>query len=326
MCELPKTVFSYSLDVSTGRTGRIMRGITMVDFVSGYFYRLNLINPNTYQIFSQGPSGGNATGTTTNSTFEVGETVDRDGVNYTYLGHHAGGWIGQLDSAGSEGPETSYWLFNNDSTLGFTSFTATQESFTTCFLGGTLISCPDGERAVETLVPGELILGADGRPRVIRWVGRQSIVTAFADPLLNFPIKILAGALAENVPARDLFLSPGHALLIDGLLVHASALVNGMSITRVTHPEPRFTWFHIETEDHAVILAEGTPAETFVDNVSRERFDNYAEFEALFGRPKASIEELDQPRVKSARQLPTAIRDRLAARADALGLTFSSAA
>jgi hypothetical protein len=99
-----------------------------------------------------------------------------------------------------------------------------------------------------------------------------------------------------------------------------------MSITRVTRPEPRFTWFHIETKDHAIILAEGTPAETFVDNVSRARFDNYAEYEALDGRPKASIEELDQPRVKSARQLPTAIRDRLAAHADALGLTFSSAA
>ena len=94
----------------------------------------------------------------------------------------------------------------------------------------------------------------------------------------------------------------------------------------MTHPEPRFTWFHIETEDHAVILAEGTPAETFVDNVSRARFDNYAEFEALYGKPEASIEELDHPRVKSARQLPAAIRDRLAARASSLGLAFSSAA
>jgi hypothetical protein len=99
-----------------------------------------------------------------------------------------------------------------------------------------------------------------------------------------------------------------------------------MSITRVTRPEPRFTWFHIETKDHAIILAEGTPAETFVDNVSRARFDNYAEYEALDGRPKASIEELDQPRVKSARQLPAAIRDRLAARARQLMPRLDAAA
>ena len=71
-------------------------------------------------------------------------------------------------------------------------------------------------------------------------------------------------------------------------------------------------------ENHEVVLAEGAPAETFIDNVSRRLFDNYAEYEALYG-DETPIVELDQPRAMSARQVPRAIRERLAAVATALG-------
>ena len=191
-----------------------------------------------------------------------------------------------------------------------------------CFLAGTLIATPGGEIVVERLAIGDLILGADGRERPVRWIGRQSVVAMFADPLQAYPVRIAAGALGDDLPARDLLLSPDHALMIDGLLVQAGALVNGTSVTRIERPEARFTYFHIELEDHALILAEGMPAETFVDNVTRRRFDNYAEYEALYGADSA-VAELDMPRVKSARQLPLAIRNRIAARA---GLGASAAA
>ena len=70
-------------------------------------------------------------------------------------------------------------------------------------------------------------------------------------------------------------------------------------------------------ENHEVVLAEGAPAETFIDNVSRRLFDNYAEYEALYG-DETPIVELDQPRAMSARQVPRAIRNRIASRATAL--------
>jgi hypothetical protein len=73
-----------------------------------------------------------------------------------------------------------------------------------------------------------------------------------------------------------------------------------------------FTVYHIETETHEIILANGAPAETFIDNVSRRAFDNYAEFEALYG-DVPEMEELDYPRAMSARQVPAAIKRRLAA-------------
>jgi hypothetical protein len=95
------------------------------------------------------------------------------------------------------------------------------------------------------------------------------------------------------------------------VLVQAGALVNGTTITRRTRMPERFTYFHVELDDHALILAEGVPAETFVDNVTRRRFDNYAEYEALYGDLDRPIAELDLPRVKSARQLPRGLRERL---------------
>ena len=186
-----------------------------------------------------------------------------------------------------------------------------ETTFTVCFLGGTAIATPAGTRAVETLAVGDRVLTADGRVAPVRWIGVQTVVTVFADPLRSLPIRIEAGALDDGLPHRDLFVSPDHALFLDGVLVQAAALVNGTSIVRITDMPDRFTYFHVELDDHALILAEGVPAETFLDTVTRRRFDNFAEFEALYGDTGASIAELNLPRVKSARQFPAALRNRL---------------
>ena len=195
------------------------------------------------------------------------------------------------------------------------------EPFPVCFLAGTLIATPEGGRAIEELAIGDMVLTADGQTRPVRWIGRQKIASLFADPSRCYPVRIAAGALGDQMPERDLYVSPEHALLVDGLLVNAGALVNGSTVTRVIRPEAIFTYYHVELEDHALILAEGVPAETFVDNVTRRRFDNWAEHEALYGTRTEAIPEIDLPRVKSARQLPPRIRSRLAGRASAMDRT-----
>jgi hypothetical protein len=181
--------------------------------------------------------------------------------------------------------------------------------FAICFYPGTRIATPAGERAIETLAPGDLVLTQDGAAQAIRWVGRQTVSTRFADPLRVLPIRIRAGALGDGLPRRDLLVSPAHALLLDGVLVEAGALVNGSTITREAAVPEVFTWWNLELPEHTLILAEGAAAETFVDNVSREHFDNWAEHEAL--ADAAPIEEMDLPRASSARQVPRATRRRL---------------
>ncbi|MDR6952273.1 hypothetical protein J2X65_001628 [Ancylobacter sp. 3268] len=190
------------------------------------------------------------------------------------------------------------------------------DSFVVCFLAGTRIATPTGEVAIETLKVGDLVLTSDGPARPVRWLARQTVSRLFADPLRVLPIRIAAGALDENLPRRDLFVSADHALLVDGLMVQAGALVNGTSIARYGALPLSFVYYHVELDDHALVLAEGIPAETFVDNVTRRRFDNWRD------APEAPIAELDLPRVKSARQLPQSVRHRLAARAETLGFAM----
>ncbi len=159
----------------------------------------------------------------------------------------------------------------------------------------------------------------DGRAVPVTWIGVNTVSRRFADPLRVLPIRVKAGALGDNIPCRDLRLSPDHALFIDGVLIHAGALVNGTSIVRETETPEVFVYYHIELDDHSLILAENAPAETFVDNVDRMNFDNWEEHEALYPEGRA-ITELSYPRAKAFRQVPQDMRAAIAARAAALGL------
>jgi Hint domain len=189
---------------------------------------------------------------------------------------------------------------------------STAEGTVVCFYPGTLIGTPEGERTVETLSIGDVVLTAEGKAAPVRWMGRHTVHTLFADPMRVMPIRIGAGAVGYNLPTRDLLVSPDHAILLDGMLIQAGALVNGVTITRERAVPAVFTYHHVELADHSLILAEGLPAETFVDNVGRLAFDNWNEHETLHGQ-EVPIAEMALPRAKSARQVPGATRRRLAA-------------
>jgi hypothetical protein len=185
-----------------------------------------------------------------------------------------------------------------------------------CFMAGTSVATPDGSVAVEQLSIGQLVMTADGRSAPVRWIGRQTISRLFTDEL-RLPVRIRAEAIGDNVPCRDLLVSPGHAVLVDGVLAQAGALVNGVSIVRESDVPATFTYYHVELDDHALILAENVPAETFVDHVDRANFDNWDEYEALYPEGR-SVPEMEYPRARAYRQVPGAIRERLATRAQVL--------
>lgn len=220
-----------------------------------------------------------------------------------------------------EGVDASGEVVGSSTTFG--SFIATPSSSTgsdtiICFMAGTRIATPGGDIEVEKLRPGDLVLTADDAHRPVAWLGRQTVSLRFADPLRALPIRIRAGALDENRPCRDLLVSPDHALLIANLLVHAGALVNGTSIVREKQIPDAFVYYHVELDDHSLILAENVPAETFIDNVERRHFDNWAERQAP-RLERGAMEELAFPRAKARRQVPKEIRAALDARAVAIG-------
>jgi ELWxxDGT repeat protein len=143
-----------------------------------------------------------------------------------------------------------------------------------CFVTGTLIATPDGQRPVETLRKGDLVLTHAGQARPVNWVGLRHLdLTQHPAPQAACPVRITAGALADGIPARDLRVSPEHAMYLQGGLVPARFLVNGATILRETDCR-RVTYHHIELETHDILLAEGAPSESYLDTGNRGLFEN----------------------------------------------------
>ena len=182
-----------------------------------------------------------------------------------------------------------------------------------CFVGGTMIATPRGERLVEDLEIGDLVTTADGRAVPVKWIGRQHITRPvnIAHDARLAPVCIAAGTLGNH---SDLYVSADHGMAVDGLVINASALVNGTTIRFVPTSEipAEFTYYHIETEAHGVILANGAASETFIDAAGRAAFDNHQDYLDLYGTERL-ITEMNRPRISSQRLVPKAVKDRLRA-------------
>ncbi len=146
-----------------------------------------------------------------------------------------------------------------------------------CYVAGTRILTPDGERDIATLRPGDRVMTLSGRgppARAIRWIGRRHIAIAtHPDPDHVRPIRIAPGALGPGTPHRALLVSPEHALFLAGALIPAHLLLNGATITRDQRLR-EVTYLHIELDAHDVVLAEGATAESYLDTGNRGGFAN----------------------------------------------------
>ncbi|MCA3399197.1 MAG: Hint domain-containing protein [Roseomonas sp.] len=149
-----------------------------------------------------------------------------------------------------------------------------------CFAEGTRIMTPNGEDVVENLRAGDMVLAMrNGQAgfEPLTWVGSMDIAVPrdAAMAAKTAPILIKAGALADGLPARDLRVSPDHAIEVDGYLIPAKHLVNGTSIVQESWCQ-RVTYFHLELQAHGLLLSEGTWTESYLDDGNRQVFNNAA--------------------------------------------------
>ncbi len=266
--------------------------------------------------------------------FTVGEAVNVYGASGAYQDQQTywgfigtGAGDGVILRVGPTGNETYYLYttstYNLNDDAGTPASGSNDDPF--CLARGTLIDVPGGRVRVEDLLPGDVVVTSEGEESVVRWIGRQTH-RPVVGTLDTRPVVVRAGAIDVAMPDADLVVSADHGILIDDVLVSARALVNGTTVTFADlAPGETVDYFHLELDDHRTVLANGTPVESFVDNVSRQGFDNYDEWVALGLEPLPS-NPTPFLRAKSARQVPQRVRDRMVARVEALGIVEDAVA
>ncbi len=147
-----------------------------------------------------------------------------------------------------------------------------------CFAAGTRIATSRGQVPVERLREGDAVVTCRGShpergTAPVVWVGRRRVDLA-RHPAASLvqPVRIKAGAIAPGIPARALRVSPEHALFFHGVLIPARLLVNGSTVVQERVAE--VTYYHIELPAHDILLAEGVPAESWLDTGNRSMFEN----------------------------------------------------
>ena len=142
-----------------------------------------------------------------------------------------------------------------------------------CFAAGTRIVTARGEVPVEALSVGDRVLTHRAESKEIVWIGQRAVdCRHHIDPATVCPVRVRAGAFGPGAPARDLWLSPDHAVFVDDVLIPIHCLIDGGTIRQVV--VPAVTYYHVELPEHDVILAENLPVESYLDSGDRENFGN----------------------------------------------------
>lgn len=163
-------------------------------------------------------------------------------------------------------------------------------TYEVCFLTGTLISMVNGVCAVEDIQVGDKVTVYHPQTqkqsqRKITWVGKKTahVKVARFDDEAGYPVRILKNAIADNVPNKDLLVTAEHCLFFNGTFTPARMLVNGRSIF-YDHSITSYDYYHIETEKHSVIMADGMLTESYLDTGNRHLFTPAQKVVSLKGK------------------------------------------
>jgi len=162
----------------------------------------------------------------------------------------------------------------------------------TCYLTGTMIRTDNGERPIEAFRVGDSVTAFDSAgastERTVVWVGSNHAVVRpdLPDDEAGYPVRIRAGALDEQVPVRDLLVTPEHCLYLNGGFIPARMLVNGRSIV-YDQTITTYDYHHIETLAHSIILAEGAKSESYLDTGNRATFREASGITRIGGQYRA---------------------------------------
>jgi hypothetical protein len=256
-----------------------------------------------------GSFGPNTSGTLSDASglLYVGETVSIDGTNYTMLGSGtAQPGINVLGLTVPTGTARDLVLLENQSTGDLTfvypdgvpsalgmialviNVSAVGYNATTltplCFAKGTGILTTEGIRPVQTLTPWDTVIDLFGDTHPILATSHSSVTAARAKATGQTPCKVVKDAIAPGVPSRSVMLSPNHNVFLPdplpGVLAPVKTLIDGEKVKQQEMAEP-IDYYHIVLPVHAILLADGLPAESLLLNDTTR--------ETLSGKAKRSL-------------------------------------
>lgn len=198
-----------------------------------------------------------------------GETSDQDVLELGLTPFRVVDRVTDSDGNGFDG--RIEFLDTDGNVTGSATFTNIENIV--CFTPGTLIATPKGEIAVENLRIGDKVITRDNGLQEIRWMGGKEMGwhDFAANPHLK-PVLVKAGSLGNDLPERDMMLSPNHRLLVANdrtalyfdeheVLVAAKHLIGGKGIQQVNSVGT--TYFHFMFDQHEVVLSNGAWTESF---------------------------------------------------------------
>ena len=205
----------------------------------------------------------------------------------------------------------------------------TYSGLTSCYLAGAMILTPEGEVAVEKLEVGDLVLTHDittgaSVPMKIVWTGSSpvNVTSVAAGDEAGAPVRIFKNALDNGIPAQDLLVTPEHCMLINGQFIPARMLVNGRSII-YDRSFTQFPVYHIETEKHAILTANGALSESFLNTENHSGFRNTGKVVSLNTSRKITWADAAAP-LNVTREFVEPVFHALSLRAEQQGLVLQT--
>ncbi|MCG4274936.1 Hint domain-containing protein, partial [Acetobacter senegalensis] len=170
-----------------------------------------------------------------------------------------------------------------------------------CFLAGSMIRTTSGEVAVEDIHIGDEVIAFDWRSntdvvRPVVWVGKThvNIRHGLPDDEAGWPVRVMKDAIADGVPYKDMLITAEHCLFFKDRFVPVRMLVNGVSIF-YDKSISSYDYYHVETEQHSVITADGMLTESYLDTGNRSSFRQEGKIATLRGAVKSWVDDAGAP-------------------------------
>lgn len=297
------SVATLSNGATLSGTLTVSGGTATVD--AGVGGTVNLAGYDTNLIVTGLSSGGSLT--TTISGFNGNSSTDSDGIEIAGLTSSSVTGVTYPDA-----DHVQFTLTNGQTVTlnvigvqssGYTLGTASDGNllYEVCFLAGTLIRTPSGEKSVEQLSINDEAITYDWATKTektqkITWVGskKTTVNPELSDDEAGWPVRVCKNAIAQGIPHKDLLVTSEHCLFFEGVFIPARMLVNNTSIY-YDHTIASYHYYHIELENHSVIWSDGMLTESYLDTGNKSQFKQHGDIVRLIAKPRGEAKTSAAP-------------------------------